>query len=126
MTNETNQTNDTNVQTFAWNDVPSDAMPALSGEVARQFIGGEKMTIARITFSAGAHLAAHKHNNEQFTMVLQGEMEFTVDGQTKTVREGEIVFLPSNSFHGAKANVASVVLDMFAPPRTDWGLPKTG
>ena len=114
------------ISAVAWDNVPEDALPSETGEVLRRFVGGQQMTIARISFSDGASTVPHKHLNEQFSMVLQGEMEFTIDGQTETVREGQIIFLPSNSFHGARANTASVVLDMFAPPRADWGPPKTG
>ena len=83
------------------------------------------MTVARISFSAGAATLEHRHDNEQFSLVLSGEMEFVVEGEKTIVRDGELIHLPSNSFHGARAISESVVLDMFAPPRADWGPPPT-
>jgi len=103
-----------------WDDVVSTPMPAENGTVTRQFVHGEQMTVAKITFSAGASLPAHRHHNEQFTMVLSGRMEFMIDGQIVEIAAGEAVHLKSEVFHGARALEDSTLLDMFAPPRTDW------
>jgi mannose-6-phosphate isomerase-like protein (cupin superfamily) len=43
----------------------------------------------------------HSEMNELF-MVLEGEMEFVIDGQPRTVRAGESVDLPSNLLHTFK------------------------
>jgi len=40
----------------------------------------------------------HAKTNE-FFMVLEGEIEFMIDGQTKVVRKGESMDLPSNLVH---------------------------
>ena len=43
----------------------------------------------------------HSKMNELF-MVLEGEMEFIIDGQPKTVKQGESVDLPPNLVHTFK------------------------
>jgi quercetin dioxygenase-like cupin family protein len=103
-----------------WNRVASTPMPAENGTILRQFVHGDQMTVAKITFSSGASLPAHRHHNEQFTMVLSGKMEFTIDGQILEINAGEVVHLKSESLHGARALEDSILLDMFAPPRADW------
>lgn len=108
---------------YRWDAIPQQSMPASAGEVMRRFMNGEQMTVAQVTFTAGAVTDPHRHVNEQFSLVLAGEMEFTVEGETVRVREGEVLHLPSNCFHGAKAITASTILDVFSPPRADWGNP---
>ena len=106
-----------------WDSVPESEMPALAGRVTRRFVGGERMTVGRVAFTEGAAIEPHRHDNEQFTTVLSGVLEFTVEGRTVVLREGETLFLASNELHGARALTAAVVLDVFAPPRADWGPP---
>jgi quercetin dioxygenase-like cupin family protein len=103
-----------------WDDLPVSQLPATEGTVLRRFVTGDKMTVARIEFSRGAHLPAHRHPNEQFSLVLEGKMEFTIEGTVQVINAGEAVHLKSEEFHGARALEASIILDMFAPPRTDW------
>ncbi len=110
---------------YDWDAVPEDAMPALAGDVLRRFVGGEQMTVARVAFSEGAVMAPHKHDNEQFSIVLSGVMEFTIEGVPVRAETGEVVHLASNETHGARSlSGPAVVLDVFAPPRADWGAPK--
>ena len=110
---------------YTWAELPETPLPAEVGTILRQFVGGEQMTIARITFAAGSSLPAHRHENEQFTLVLEGTMEFTVEGETIIVEAGQTIHLKSNEFHGAKSLTEATLLDVFAPPRADWGPPPT-
>ena len=100
--------------------LPEAPLPSTEGEVTRRFFSGEQMTVARISFSKGARLAAHKHVNEQFSFLLSGRVEFVIEGAVRMVGPGEMVHLPSQVTHEARALEESVVLDMFAPPRTEW------
>jgi quercetin dioxygenase-like cupin family protein len=108
------------VEPIHWDNVPESEMPSLAGTVLRRFRSGDKLTVARVTFTEGAEVEAHTHENEQFAFVESGRMEFTVEGRTVLVEAGETLHLPSNVRHGAKALEASVIIDIFAPPRADW------
>lgn len=107
---------------YDWQRVAEEPMPA-DGSVLRRFVNGERMTVARVAFTAGSAVAAHRHENEQFAVVLSGAMEFTVEGVAVVVRAGEALHLAANEFHGARALEDAVVLDLFAPIRDDWGSP---
>lgn len=95
-------------------------MPALSGTVLRRFLSGERITVARVRFAPGSETEVHSHDNEQFALVISGTMEFTVGGKPVTVREGEVLHLPSNIPHGARSETGAEVIDIFAPVREDW------
>ena len=107
---------------YRWDQVVEEAMPA-EGSVLRRFVGGEQMTVARVVFTAGSAVAEHSHENEQFAVVLSGEMEFMVEDEPVVVRAGEVIHLAANERHGARARTDAVILDVFAPPRADWGAP---
>jgi quercetin dioxygenase-like cupin family protein len=108
------------LEAIPWEEIPEAEMPSLTGTVLRRFVSGEKMTVARVSFTDGAAVAEHTHENEQYTLVLSGRMEFRVEGKPVVVGPGELLHLPSNVRHGATALEASVLLDVFSPPRADW------
>jgi quercetin dioxygenase-like cupin family protein len=109
---------------IAFSALPVSALPAEVGSVSRQVTGGENITVAKITFTAGSKLPAHRHVNEQFTVVLEGTMQFfDENGATTDVHAGEMMYLPSNVWHAARALTDATLLDVFSPVRADWGIP---
>jgi quercetin dioxygenase-like cupin family protein len=63
-----------------------------------------------------SEFAMHRHESEQITLVLEGELFFKVDGGEIRVRPGEVIALPSNVEHGAftRAKPAKAV-DAWSP-----------
>jgi quercetin dioxygenase-like cupin family protein len=105
---------------FDWATIPESAMPALAGTVLRRFVHGEKLTIAQVAFATDSEVAVHTHENEQFTFVLSGTLEFTIAGEKTIVNTGEVVHILPNIPHGARSIGEAVVLDFFTPIRADW------
>ena len=62
----------------------------------------------------------HNHESEQMTYVLQGALKFLIAGEEITVREGEVLHIPSWVQHQAEALDDTFELDVFAPIRQDW------
>ncbi|MBO05994.1 MAG: cupin [Parcubacteria group bacterium] len=85
-----------------------------------RFIHTENMTIAYWDVLEGAVIPDHKHPHEQFTNVLEGEMEVTIDGETQVIGPGQVAFYPANAPHSAIAKVKSRVMDVFSPARDDY------
>lgn len=56
-------------------------------------------------FEVEAHAAfeRHVHESEQITMVLEGELVFTLDDQEVRVGAGEVIAVPSNVAHAVRA-----------------------
>jgi len=89
--------------------------------IERQMIWGERLMVCRLRFAPGVITAVHSHPHEQITLVERGRVEFIVDGQTRPAAAGDVLFLPSNSQHGATMLDEEVVLiDIFSPPREDF------
>jgi quercetin dioxygenase-like cupin family protein len=104
----------------AWDGVPFEA---LRGGMRRRFVNAEKLMIAEVRFAAGDDVPRHAHENEQITWVISGALRFWFgedDAQELVVRPGELVAIPSNLAHRARAEADTVSYDLFTPPRADW------
>lgn len=102
---------------YRWDDVK---LENLSSNISRRMVWGEKSMAARVFLKKGAVVPEHKHDNEQITMILEGALEFQIDGRTLVVRKGEVLVIPGGMPHAAKALEDTDDLDVFCPPRQDW------
>ncbi len=102
---------------YVWNEIEKEVLnPAL----ARKMVVGEKAMIAQVFLAKGAIVPAHQHESEQITYVLDGALEFELEGKTVVVRSGEVLRIPSNVVHRAVALEETLDLDIFSPIREDW------
>jgi quercetin dioxygenase-like cupin family protein len=89
--------------------------------VERRFFSGERLTAAQFRLKAGCVVQRHSHPQEQITIVLEGLLEFEVGGRRFTAAAGDVVHVPPGVEHLAAAVTDAVVVDVFSPPRDDWG-----
>lgn len=80
---------------------------------------GDQLLVTHMLFEAGAVGPSHAHPHEQISVILSGEMEFTLDGESKVLKAGETVAIPSNVVHGVVAITRTELLDIFTPVRLD-------
>ncbi|MEM7106611.1 MAG: cupin domain-containing protein [Bacteroidota bacterium] len=92
-----------------------EVMPGFKGK----FIHSEQMTHAYWDIEAGAELPEHYHVHEQVANILEGEFEFTVNGEVRICKAGDVVVLRSNIPHSGKALTDCKILDVFSPRRED-------
>ncbi len=85
-----------------------------------KFIHTDNMTLGYWRIEKGAILPMHAHIHEQVTNVLEGEFDITVNAKTTTCRNGDVVAISSNVFHGGKALTDCYILDIFQPTREDY------
>ena len=100
-----------------WNEVEHES---LNPQIDREMIVGDRVMLARILLKKGAHVPLHHHYNEQVTYVLDGALQFAIDGKEVVVRSGEVLCIPPDMPHEAWALEDTVDLDVFNPPREDW------
>jgi quercetin dioxygenase-like cupin family protein len=100
-----------------WQDVELEQLNPL---LQRQHVVGESVMVARILMKKGSIVPLHSHMNEQITYVLDGALQFRLDGREIVVRSGEVLCIPPNMPHEALALEDTVDLDIFNPPREDW------
>ena len=58
--------------------------------------------VRHMVFESGCLIPDHRHPEEVVTMILEGEMEMTVDGETKTVKSGDVFLVPQNTGHSGR------------------------
>ena len=112
-----NETQAGSASLHRWADIAPEQLNPL---LTRQFVSGEKAMVSRIMLSRGCLVPEHMHPNEQISLVLTGTLEFIVSGVTHVVNAGEILVIPGNAPHSARALEDTENIDLFAPPRQDW------
>ena len=73
-----------------------------------------------VSLEEGVIVPEHSHPHEQWTYILEGEMEFTLNGEKQLLLPGMGAFIGSNVLHGAFAVTACKVIDVFTPVREDY------
>ena len=85
-----------------------------------KMVHGKQLTWAFWTVEEGALVPEHHHPHEQMMHVVEGEFEFTLNGQTQVYTAGAIVPIPSNIPHSGKALTACKLMDVFSPVREEY------
>jgi quercetin dioxygenase-like cupin family protein len=107
----------TPAQFYQWSVVPTDLV---APGVARQYVSGDRVTVARFTLKKGALVPRHAHENEQITQVLTGALKFMIDGSEVVLRDGDVLQIPSWMEHEVQVLEDTLVIDVFSPLRQDW------
>jgi quercetin dioxygenase-like cupin family protein len=100
-----------------WDEIEREKVTEM---ISRKIVTGAKEMLAQIYLKKGAIVPAHKHESEQMTYVLEGALKFVIAGEEITVREGEVLHIPSWVEHQAEALDDTFELDLFSPIRQDW------
>ena len=58
--------------------------------------------MGQVTIFPGGQVPAHEHAQEEVYYVLAGDGEIEIDGETRGIREGEAVYVPSGSPHNLR------------------------
>ena len=100
----------------------SDAVPTpCEPGVTRRILSySDQLMMCEISFDTGAKGNFHHHPHEQITYVAKGAFAFTIDGETKEVRAGDSVLMPSNAEHGVTCLEEGILVDVFSPKREDF------
>jgi quercetin dioxygenase-like cupin family protein len=100
-----------------WDEI---ALEKVTEMISRKLVTGEREMLAQIYLKKGALVPMHQHESEQMSYVLQGALRFLVAGEEITLREGEVLHIPSWVEHQAEALEDTFELDFFSPIRQDW------
>jgi quercetin dioxygenase-like cupin family protein len=70
-------------------------------------VPGREVVQVRVEFGPGAAFGRHRHPGEEIANVLEGSLEYEVEGKpTVKLRAGEVLFIPAGAIHAAR-NVGS-------------------
>ena len=101
-----------------WSKVP---VEKVSEGIERQMVVGQNVMMCRFRFAPFVVTPEHSHPHEQITMVMQGNVKFTIDGKACIVSAGDVLHFPPNNRHGATMlNEEVILIDIFSPIREDF------
>ena len=104
---------------YRWEQLPRLERP---GNRTLRMVNGANSTVLRVEHIGPAAHEPHIHeDSEQITTILEGEMEYTLGDEVRTIRPGDIVVVPAGLRHGTRvpAGIRTVAIEFFSPPRTD-------
>lgn len=106
---------------YEWDALPKEELTPL---LDRRMIHGERIMLAHVYLKKDSFVPLHRHDNEQFSYIIEGSMRFWVgeegDQEEILVKAGGVLHLPSMVPHKAIALEDTLSLDVFSPPRQDW------
>lgn len=93
----------------------------LGGGIKRKVMAyDDQMMVVKVAFEAGGVGAMHSHPHTQASYVASGKFDITIDGKTKTLKSGDVYFVPSDLVHGAVCLEDGELIDVFHPLREDF------
>lgn len=80
----------------------------------------DSLMVVENTFEQEAVGKLHHHPHTQITYIVSGEFDFTIGGETRTVRAGDTLLKEDGVEHGCVCKEAGVLVDIFTPMRQDF------
>jgi mannose-6-phosphate isomerase-like protein (cupin superfamily) len=100
-----------------------DATPfvAKDGSTIREYLHTERQSLAEAMLDPGASTIRHYHaRSEEIYLLVEGNGELEVDGETRRVGPGDAVLLPPGAWHELRAGDHGVrLLCCCVPPYSD-------
>lgn len=101
-----------------WSRIP---VEQVAEGIERQMVVGQNVMVCRFRFAPRVVTAQHTHPHEQVTLVVQGRVQFFIEGAEHIVSAGDVLHFPPHNRHGATMLDEEVVLiDIFSPIREDF------
>jgi quercetin dioxygenase-like cupin family protein len=63
---------------------------------------GREAIQVRVEFDSGAAFGNHHHPGEEVVYVIEGTLEYALEGRTERLNAGDVLFVPAGVVHAAK------------------------
>jgi quercetin dioxygenase-like cupin family protein len=71
-------------------------------------VSGREVVQVRVSFDPGAAFGRHRHPGEEIIYVLEGSLEYAIEGRPRaTLKAGDVLFIPTGTVHSAR-NVGAI------------------
>jgi quercetin dioxygenase-like cupin family protein len=86
-------------------------------------VPGREVVQVRVELDAGVEFGRHRHPGDEIVNVLEGSLEYTLDGEPPvTLRAGDVLFIPAGTVHSARnvgtgngAELATYIVEIGKP-----------
>lgn len=79
------------------------------------------MLLVEITLAKGAKVPAHTHPNDQVGYLVKGSFRMKIGGTDHNLKAGDSYAISANVEHEVEVYEESIAIDVFSPPREDYG-----
>jgi quercetin dioxygenase-like cupin family protein len=82
--------------------------------------GGEQVLVCRVNYEPGFGVGTHSHEHtEQVMVVTEGELELTVDGETRTLKAGDWAVINRGVEHAVGTEHGAQFFEALSPVPLD-------
>ena len=100
-----------------YHDVP---LIELGPGAKSHIISAEMITLSFVISEPGIHFASHRHEPEQFMIIVDGACDTIMEGKLYHLEAGDVLHVPSNYEHGNYISDRGLrMIEVFSPPRRD-------
>ncbi|MGH2939603.1 MAG: cupin domain-containing protein [Solirubrobacterales bacterium] len=94
----------------------------IGAELSIRALTGARVQVVHSEVQPGAEFAPHQHPHEQIVVVLDGAIEFEIDGERQVLGPMGAFYFAPGSLHGARVpgDRPAILLEVFGPPREDY------
>jgi mannose-6-phosphate isomerase-like protein (cupin superfamily) len=97
-----------------------DAFTTKDGSTIREFHHTAAQSLAEASLTPGQRTQRHQHRaTEEIYVLLEGEGEMEIDGESRQVRAGDAVLIPAGAWHQIAATGELRFLCCCVPPYRD-------
>jgi len=98
------------------------AQPQDDGTIRRDFPNGTNMNVLHSILEDGADVVSHTHPEEQMGYIIRGSLKVTISDETKTLKTGDVYFVPPDVPHSFVSIGETEAIDVFSPIHEFWSL----
>ena len=100
-----------------WNDVP---LFEFRDGVNIHAVGGDQVLVCRVNYDPGFGVGTHAHEHtEQVMIVSEGELELTVEGETRTLGPGDWAVIGRGVEHAVRTKTGAQFWEALSPVPLD-------
>ena len=83
-------------------------------------VGGEQVLVCRVSYDPGFGVPTHSHEHtEQVMVITEGELELTVEGETRTLGVGDTAVINRGVEHSVRTRDGCQFIEALAPVPLD-------
>ena len=97
----------------------ADVVNLVEGLEAKRLAYGYRTIMLEFRGEKGSQMHEHQHLNEEIGYLMEGKIEYTIDGETFILNPGDSWCIPENCRHSALALEDSRAIKVFSPVRDE-------
>ena len=96
-------------------------MSDIAKNVRGRFVQGKRGQICDLVYAPNAVFSPREATEEEYLYVLQGTLNKTINNETVSMKEGDVMYIPAGMVHGSKAGPYGCrIMALITPSRNEY------